>query len=479
MPERSEALASRTDDGVRAVHGIRVGPAPTRPSTAYLDRAAADAEVAASRAEPFESSFAGASAELLTAIESATTTLLPRTSELARTIFDLAETGFAEHRSVDAIRTLLEAEGVPVRVGVFGLDTAFVAELRDGVPVEPELSAPGHTAHAPTITIFAEYDALPGIGHGCGHNLIAASAIGSFLALVRAAAAGIPLPGRVLLYGTPAEEGGNGKELLARAGAFDAVDAAIMVHPFGYDVVDQPFIGRRIVRIVYNGVAAHASASPFQGRNALDAAVLNYQAVGLLRQHLPPGDRLHGIVVDGGERPNVVPERAELEYYVRSPDPAGLRELSSRVDDIAHGIALATGTGVEIVWDPQPFTLPIRHNAALGERWAVAQAARGRAVRRSSAVPSHLAASTDFGNVSVRIPGIHPVIAISPPEVSLHTREFAAHASSPDSDAALTDAIAGLAATAADFLSDPDLRAAVAAEFQAAGGPIDVEAYFS
>jgi amidohydrolase len=331
------------------------------------------------------------------------------------------------------------------------------------------------------VALLAEYDALPGVGHACGHNLIAAASVGAFVALAEARCT-LPagtMPGRILLIGTPAEEGGNGKELLARAGAFDGVDAAVMAHPFGADVADPPFIGRRIVRIVYHGVAAHASAAPWQGRNALDAATLNYQAVGLLRQHLAPGDRIHGVFVDGGKRPNVVPERAELEYYVRSHAADTLRELSARVDDIAHGIALATGTGVEVTWDPQPFSLPIRHNDPLAERWALAQAERGRVVRRAADAPSHQTASTDFGNVSVRVPGIHPVIQVAPPGVSLHTREFAAYAGGPESLTAVTDAAYGLAATLADFLVDDGLRAAVRADFSDRGGVLDVEGYFA
>jgi amidohydrolase len=358
-----------------------------------------------------------------------------------------------------------------------------LAGLIDGKPASTaELTGlPNSGAPGPTVAILAEYDALPGIGHGCGHNIIGASATGAFLALARAAER-LPadtFAGRVLLLGTPAEEGGNGKELMARQGAFEGVDAAIMVHPFGYDVADQPFIGRRIVRIRYHGVAAHASATPFQGRNALDAATLNYQATGLLRQHLYPGDRIHGVILNGGQRPNIVPEEAELEYYVRSERAETLRELSGRVEDIAHGIALATGTGVDVEWDPQPFSLPIRHNGPLAARWAEREAERGRTVLSRASVPSHLAASTDFGNVSVRVPGIHPVIAISPPGISLHTREFAEYAHSESGHAALADAVYGLAAVAADFLADSALRDAVAADFTDAGGQLDVEGYFS
>ena len=450
-----------------AAHGIRVAAGPTVPSSLFLDAAAHEAERRAAAAPPITSSHAGAPEDVRAAIGAAVDRAAPALGQLAARIFDLAEPGFAESNSVAAILDLLTRSGLAATIGVHGLPTAFLAE------------APG-TGSGPTIALLAEYDALPGVGHACGHNLIAAASVGAFVALAearRSLPAGF-VPGRILLIGTPAEEGGNGKELLARAGGFDGVDAVAMAHPFGADVADPPFIGRRIVRIVYHGVAAHASAAPWQGRNALDAATLNYQAIGLLRQHLAPGDRIHGVFVDGGERPNIVPERAELEYYVRSHATDTLRELSARVDDVAHGVALATGTGVEVTWDPQPFSLPIRHNAPLAERWALAQAERGRTVRRAADAPSNQSASTDFGNVSVRVPGIHPVIQIAPPAISLHTREFAAYAGAPESLTAVTDAAYGLATTLADFLVDDGLRAAVRADFADHGGVLDVEGYF-
>lgn len=187
---------------------------------------------------------------------------------------------------------------------------------------------------------------------------------------------------------------------------------------------------------------------------------------------------MHG-VLSGGDRPSVVPAHASLEYYLRSPEAATLRELSDRLTEISEGIAIATGTGVELDWDPLPFTLPSRFNRPLNERWAVNQEQRGRRVLTREVVPSELAASTDFGNVSVRLPGIHPVIAVAPPEVALHTAEFAAYAGGEAGDRAAVDAAHGLALTALDFLTDPALRAAVAEDFAAAGGPLDVERYFS
>jgi amidohydrolase len=450
-----------------AWHGVRIGARPTTPSTLHLDATAAEAGRRAALAAPIASPHAGAPEAVRRALSTSVLRLGPELGAVAAALFDLAEPGFAEHDSVSAIVRALESHSLTVEQGVGGLPTAFRVALPDASP-------------GPTVAILAEYDALPGIGHACGHNLIAAASLGAFLALADARAARpTGLGGRVLLIGTPAEEGGNGKELLARAGVFDDVDVAIMAHPFGADLADPLFIGRRIVRVAYHGVAAHAAAAPFQGRNALDAATLNYQAVGLLRQHLPPGDRIHGVVLDGGARPNVVPERAELEYYVRSPSIEGLRELSARVDDIAHGIALATGTGVEVQWDPQPFSLPIRHNGPLAARWALAQAERGRRVHRSADSAVAQSASTDFGNVSVRVPGIHPVFRVAPPEIALHTREFAAYAGSPQAVDAVTDAAYGLAAVAADVLADAELAAAALADFAAAGGPVDVEATFA
>ena len=452
----------------RATRGIRVGASPTTPSSTYLDLVAAETAIAAAAAPRITSAHEGASDDDAAAVRAASDSLQPELVELSHRIFEYAEEGFEETQSVADIAELLAEHGVTAQVGAFGLDTALVAELALGE------AAPD----APTVAILAEYDALPGVGHGCGHNIIAASAVGAFLSLVEASRTRELPAGRVLLYGSPAEEGGNGKEIMARAGAFEGVDAAIMIHPFGYDVTDQPFIGRRILRVRYYGVPAHASASPFQGRNALDAANLNYQATGLLRQHLYPGDRIHGVIVNGGQRPNVVPEFAELEYYVRSNAAETLKELSLRLEDIANGIALATGTGVEVEWDPLPFTMPLRYNTPLSERWAVHQETRGRRVLTKASVPSHLAASTDFGNVSVRVPGIHPVIAISPPDVSLHTREFAEYATSDAASTAIADASSGLALVAADFLADSNLRAAARADFDAAGGALDVEGFF-
>jgi amidohydrolase len=448
---------------------------PTEPSTTYLDALRERTDARARVAAPLVSPHPGAPSELRAAVSDAVRRREGRVVELSRRIFADPEEAFAEHRAARAVADEVRRDGHPVELGRFGLPTTVLASV-DGTGDNrtPHGDVVGEGGRPPTVAILAEYDALPAIGHGCGHNVIAAAAVGAFLGV---AAVADRFAGRVVLLGTPAEEGSSGKELMAREGAFDGLDAAIMVHPFGYDAADHPFIGRRILRVRYLGVPAHASATPFMGRNALDAATLHYQAVAQLRQHLPPGDRVHG-VLSGGDRPSVVPARATLEYYLRSPEADTLRELSRRLEEISEGVAIATGTGVELEWDPLPFTLPTRFNRPLSERWAVNQVERGRRVLTREVVPSELAASTDFGNVSVRVPGIHPVIAVAPPEIALHTAEFAACAGGEAGDRAAVDAAHGLALTALDFLTDPALRAAVADDFAAAGGPLDVERYF-
>src|SRR5919199_425307 len=271
---------------------------PLPPDTAHLDQLRAATERAAAAAEPLGSPHAGAAEALLVraeqAVEDAGPDLLALSADL-----------HAHH-------------GITAEVGVHGLPTALRARSGSG---------------GPTVAVLAEYDALPGIGHGCGHNVICSAAVGAFLGL-HAVLSGGDVPGTALLLGTPDEEGGGGKELMARDGAFDDVDAVVMLHPFSYDAAVQPFLGRRQLRVACTGIAAHASAQPFMGRNALDAVVAGYQGVAMLRQHIPDTDRVHGVITDGGQRPNVVPERAEALYYVRSATPETLADLCRRVEAV-------------------------------------------------------------------------------------------------------------------------------------------------
>lgn len=436
------------------------------PSTAYLDHLAEETAAKMREAVAPGSAHSGASEALTETVEVHAAALAEDLDHIVTALHTEPEVAFAEHRSAATLIEVLRRHGVHAELGVHGLETAFRAEVRG-------------RSDGPTIAVLAEYDALPGLGHACGHNVIAATGVGAFLALAATleqdpAAFG----GRVVLLGTPAEEGHSGKEIMARHGAFDGLDAAIMAHPYGYDLADQVWLGRRLLRWTFTGTAAHASAQPFMGRNAMDAAALAYQGVGLLRQQLPPVDRVHAVVAEGGTRPSIITERAVVDLYARSKYPDTLKDLSARLDDIATGAALMSGTAVAIDWDAYPPTLPVRTNGVLSARWIRAQQRRGRDPLPAGVVSETLAASTDFGNVSYRIPGIHPLIRIASPGIALHTAEFADAANSPAARSAALDGAAGLALTALDFLCDEDLRAAVQAEFADQGGALEVARYF-
>lgn len=431
---------------------------PVPPDDSYLRGVLADTERAAAVAEPPRSPFTGTPEQLRRRVrEHIDTGDLVR---LSRELHADPEEGFAEHRSVRRVADLLRRHGHDVEIGTGGVETALRCEVGSG---------------RPHVAVLAEYDALPDIGHGCGHNIICAAGVGGFLGAAPALA---ETGGRVSLIGTPAEEGGGGKEILARRGVFDDVDAVVMLHPFAQDIAAHPFLGRRQVEIVFHGVSAHASAQPFMGRNALDALVAAYQGVSAMRQHMPSTDRVHGVITDGGKRPNVVPDRAAGLFYVRAADPGSLRDLAARIESIAHGAAEMTGCGVELIWDVNPPYLPIRHNDALAARWAVNQGELGRTALPRGIVPDYLTGSTDLGNLSYRMPAIHPMIGLAGDNLSLHTADFADAAGSEAGDKAVVDGATGLALTTVDYLADARLRQAVHEEFESAGGALDVPAFF-
>ncbi|MGD6750921.1 M20 family metallopeptidase [Streptomyces sp. BH105] len=430
-------------------------PAASAAGRAHLEQRAAGA---AATAPDWSSPYAGADPGVHARIDAAVEDLGGELLGLAHALHADPEPGFEEHRAVARVADLLRAHGVTARTGAHGLPTALRASAGPG--------------GGPTVAVLAEYDALPGIGHGCGHHIICAAAVGAFLALVPVLER---TGGTAVLLGTPAEENGTGKELLARAGAFDGIDAAVMIHPSsGPDLSDAPFLGLREVVVEYTGLAAHASAAPFMGRNALDAVVAAYQGVAALRQHILPDDRVHGVITDGGSRPNVVPEHAAAHFYLRAATVEGLAELSDRVQRIFEGAAAMTGTAVTTRWDDCPPCVPVRHNGVLAARFAQHLTGRGRTVLPGSAAPDSALGSTDLGNVSVRLPAIHPMLSVAPAGTALHTADFAACARSAEADRAVLDGAAALARTAADHLSDGALRAAVEREFTAAGGALDV-----
>lgn len=436
---------------------------PLAPSTAYLERLAADTAERAARAAPLSSPYSGAAESMAVAL---TDSVLRRREALLALSHDIhahPETAHSEHRAVAGIAKFLHGEGYNAQVGAYGLSTAVRASA-------------GGDGDGPRVAVLAEYDALPGIGHACGHNVICASAVGAWLALAERIA---ELGGTVELIGTPAEEGGAGKEYIARGGGFEGLDAVVMLHPFSYDVAAHPFLGRRVVDVQFHGVAAHAAAMPFMGRNALDGVVASYTGVAALRQHLPPTDRVHGVITDGGARPNVVPATASAQFYVRSADTHTLIDLCRRMDSVFAGAATSTGTRAEVTWDPFPPYLPIRQNRVLADRWAVHMGHRGRRVLPDGIVPETLTGSTDLDNVSLRVPAMHPMLAVAPENVSLHTAEFAEWARSARADEGVVDGAVGLALTVADFLLDPEMRTGVREEFEANGGTIGVPNIFN
>ena len=349
------------------------------------------------------------------------------------------ETAFQEHYAHDLLTGLVEAEGLNVERGACGLDTAYISEFGNGAPI---------------VGILSEYDALPGIGHACGHNIIATSGLGAALALSRL---GGTLPGRIRYLGTPAEETGNGKELMARQNAFDNLDAAMMVHPAGFNLITMPSLAVNEVRVTYTGKSAHASAMPSEGVNALDALVTAYQTIAQLRQHIRSSERIHGIFTETGLAPNIVPDRASGTFYVRAANGLALADLKKRVRNCFEAGALATGCEVEINWAIADY-LEIKDNWSIADRYKQNAESLGRQFLDLDKAKKMGAGSTDMGNISHRVPTIHPMIACAPPEVVIHNPEFAVHAASSKGDQAVLDGAKALAMTAIDVICDDTLR---------------------
>jgi amidohydrolase len=304
--------------------------------------------------------------------------------------------------------------------------------------------------------VLCEYDALPGIGHACGHNIIGAAGLGAGLA---AAALADEVGGRIVIMGTPAEEGGGGKVLMAERGAFDDVDAAMMVHPAQADLVAMNVIANHRLLVDYHGQAAHAAASPERGVNALDAAVLGYVNIAALRQHIRADERVHGIFTEAGENPNIVPRHAQANWYVRSPRLRTLRALTERVIAGLEAGAAASGCTMDYVWKA-PAYFDMLDNGPLADLYVANAATTGRAVSGADHAPL-VVGSTDMGNVSYVVPAIHPMIKVAPPTVSLHSPEFTRYAASAEGDRAVVDAAKAMAMTVLDLWLRPDALASM------------------
>ena len=362
-------------------------------------------------------------------------------------IHEHPELCYEEHFAHDLLTDLLETEKLDVERHAFDLDTAFIARAGGG--------------DGPTIAVLCEYDALPGIGHACGHNIIGTAGLGAGLA---AAALADELGGRVVILGTPAEEGGGGKELLVQRGAFDGVDAAMMVHPAGADLALMNVIAIHQMKVQYHGEAAHAAAFPHKGRNALDAAVLGYMNVAALRQHIKPNERIHGIFTHGGDKPNIVPRFAAAEWYVRSPTLTSLEKLKPRVVACLEAGAHAANCEIEIEWQ-DPAYADMVDNRAMLELYMANAATTGRTLIDPGAGAEQVVGSTDMGNVSYVVPSIHPMIKVAPAHLSIHTPEFAEYTASADGDQAVIDGAKAMAMTVADLWLQPDVLAKAKDEF--------------
>ncbi|MFE3051077.1 amidohydrolase [Streptomyces albidoflavus] len=349
---------------------------------------------------------------------------------LSRRIHAHPETAFGEHRAAAWCAELLAARGFTVSTPAYGVDTAFTATAGSG-PV--------------TVAFACEYDALPGLGHACGHNLIAAAGVGAALGLAPVADA---LGLRIKVLGTPAEERGAGKALMLAAGAFEGVDAAMMVHPCPFEMADFRSFALGTLDVTYAGRAAHPSLNPQEGRNAADALTVAQVALGLLRQHLPAEWRVHGITTAAGTSPNAVPDRATASYELRALAAEDLGALRERVEACFRAGALAAGCDVTLE-RPEPDYLDFRGDPELIARWT----ANARELGRPEPVERAPFACTDMGNVSHAVPSLHPVLDISGGTCGPHEPEFAEAALSPAAEQALMDGATAMAWTAADFAS--------------------------
>lgn len=362
-----------------------------------------------------------------------------RLVDLSRALHADPELSFAEHRAVDRLARILGEAGFAVRPGAYGLPTALRATAGDG-PFR--------------VGVCAEYDALPELGHACGHNVIAASSVGAALALA-AVADGLGLT--VVLLGTPAEEAGGGKVRMLERGAFDDLVLAVMAHPAPIDIDPAGTSSQAVSRatVSYAGTAAHASAVPWLGVNAADAAVVAQVALGQLRQQVLPTSRIAAIVRHGGDRTNVIPDRTEVEVELRTGTTGELAELRQRVLRCFEAGAVASGCTMRVD-TPQPDYAHLVQDRLLARRWVANLAELGRA---ATVLRGPAAGSTDMGNVTHHVPGLHPSIGILGAANAPHSAGFAADCASSAADEAVVVAAAALARTVADVAADPRARA--------------------
>ena len=363
---------------------------------------------------------------------------------ISRSIHARPELKFEEHFAAEQLAKGATALGLKVETGIAGLATAFRAEFG--------------RASGPTVAIFAEYDALPN-GHSCGHNLIGGAALSAVAGL---SSIGDQLPGRIVFMGTPAEEGGGGKILLLQRGALKGVDAAVMAHPMDMEWSTMPALATRHLHLTFRGRAAHAALAPWDGSSALAAVLQTFQAVDMARLHFRDGSRIHGIITNGGQAVNIIPERTECMFLARGKTSKYVEQMAARVIQCAEGAAMATGTKaeVEVVGGYKNMI----NNYTMARRYAAHSESLG--VRAPEAPLDLPTGSTDMGDISHAMPAIHPTFAIARHgEGSCHEDRFVAHADSGRGYDAMIRVAKALAMTAYDLISDQGLMAAAKAEY--------------
>jgi amidohydrolase len=376
---------------------------------------------------------------LKTKIAQAVDTLADELEALSHRIHANPELAYQEEKAAAWLTEFLEQKGLTVERGVGGLPTAFRATVPGNGP-------------GPTVAIMAEYDALPKIGHACGHNVIATAGAGAGAALALALRT-LPFPGAIQVIGTPAEEGGAGKVRLLEAGVFQGVEAAMMIHPRCGTQIWRPTLGILKAKAEFHGKAAHASSWPWRGQNALNAVIQLFLGLDAMRQQLRPDARVHGVITHGGDQPNIIPEYTAASFYLRSESREYLMELLRRFEACAEGAATATGCRVGITVNPV-IEDPLKPNfttAALFEKNL-----EGIGFPVDPADPEAGYGSTDCGNVSQALPTIHPYIRISPDGIPGHSREFAEWAKSPMARAGMLAGAKALGMTALDLLASPE-----------------------
>jgi amidohydrolase len=371
-----------------------------------------------------------------------------RCSELVRLssdIHDNPELGFQEVKAVSWLSNYLENNGFCVEKGVAGLATAFQATYGEGKP---------------KIAVLAEYDALPGIGHGCGHNIIAASAVGAGVASKIVVD---NIGGSIIVLGTPGEETFGGKIDMIKAGIFDDVDVAMMAHPSVLNMAIYRTLACLSLEVEFFGKAVHAAIHPAEGVNALEAVILAFNSINSLRQHIKEQARVHGIITNGGEAPNVVPAYSAAKFIIRASDYAYLEELQGKVLDCFKGASLASGARLKYRWGEKVYA-PIKNNVAMARLFSDNLESLGRKLDIFDSQSPF--GSSDIGNVSEVVPSIHPTVAIASPPVSLHSTEFASAAASEAGHQGLLDAAKAMAMTVVDIVGRPGVLEKIKQEFR-------------